>query len=127
MLKEFSNWSIRIVERVIKSEFVAVTKRSTKGVAKMKTTHIQIEEAYDSGDMVTVCWEDDCSMHRLYYWEDEKWVPHKKRKNYTNFTHSICEVHYRVYQEELGQLIEEEEAAAEAVIAREVAIPVAAS
>ena len=93
----------------------------------MKTDKLEIEKAYNTGDMVTVCWEDGCSAHRLYYWGEEKWVSHKKRAGYANFTHSICDEHFHQYQEELDQLIAEEEAAAEAVIAREVAVPVAAS
>ena len=94
----------------------------------MNTDHLEIEKAYDSGDMVTVCWEDDCSMHRLYFWSEEKWVSHEKRAGHGNFTHSICDKHLNMYQNELNQLIEEEEAAAEAIIARELAdVPVAAS
>ena len=96
-------------------------------VANMNSAHTELEEAYESGDMVTVCWEEDCSMHRLYYWDEERWVPHKKRETYTNLTHSICDVHFHMYQEELDQMIEEEEAAAQAVISREMEVPVAAS
>ena len=101
--------------------------QSTKGVVDMKSAHDELHEAYESGDMITVCWEEGCTMHRLYYWDDDKWVSHEKREDYANFTHSICDVHYRDYQEELDQLIEEEEAAATALLTREAAVPVAAS
>ena len=93
----------------------------------MKTAHDELDEAYESGDMITVCWEEGCTMHRLYCWDDERWVPHARRDDYANFTHSICDVHYRSYQEELDQLIEEEEAASTAVLTREAAVAVAAS
>lgn len=39
----------------------------------------QLEEAFASDDMVTVCWEPACHMHRLYYWPEEKWVEHNKK------------------------------------------------
>lgn len=91
----------------------------------MRTEHAEIEAAYEKGDMVTVCWEPDCSMHRLYYWEESKWVPHQKRGDYPNYTHSICEKHYHMYQEELEQLIAEETAFLDAVD-QEIAAPVAA-
>ena len=101
--------------------------QSTKGVVDMKSAHEELDEAYESGDMITVCWEEGCSMHRLYYWDDETWVSHQKREDYANYTHSICDAHYREYQQELGQLIEEEEAAATALLTREAAVAVAAS
>ena len=60
----------------------------------MKTDNLEIDKAYNTGDMVTVCWEDDCSAHRLYFWGEDKWVSHKKRSSYANFTHSICDEHF---------------------------------
>ena len=93
----------------------------------MKTDNLEIDKAYNVGDMVTVCWEDSCTAHRLYFWGEDKGVSHKKRSGYANFTHSICDTHFQQYQEELDILIAEEHAAAEAVIAQEVAVPVAAS
>ena len=77
----------------------------------MRAEQAEIEAAYEQGDMVTVCWEPGCCKHRLYYWEENTWVEHQKREKYQNFTHSICDEHYRCYQEELDQLIAEEEAA----------------
>ena len=74
----------------------------------MESEHRDIEAAYVTGDMITVCWEPDCKMHRLYFWPEEKWVEHDKKWNYDNFTHSICEMHYQMYHEELNQRIAEE-------------------
>ena len=65
----------------------------------------QLEEAFASDDMVTVCWEPACHMHRLYYWPEEKWVEHNKKNNYAKYTHSICDYHYQQYHEEIEQMI----------------------
>jgi hypothetical protein len=47
-------------------------------------------------------------MHRLYYWDDDRWVEHDKDHEYPNYTHSICDKHFRMYQRELKRLMDEE-------------------
>jgi hypothetical protein len=80
----------------------------------MHSPRVELDEAYATGDMITVCWEPNCRMHRLYYWEDDRWVEHDKRHEYANYTHSICDQHFRMYQRELKRLMDEETAGVEA-------------
>ena len=74
----------------------------------MRSAHAELEEAFEAGDMVTVCWEPGCRMHRLYYWHQHEWVEHDRRDGYPNYTHSVCDTHYHAYQDEIQDLTEEE-------------------
>ena len=73
----------------------------------MARENIELEAAIVASDMVTVCWEPDCNMHRLYYWPVDKWVEHEKKEDYTQYTHSICEYHYQLYHEEIERATSE--------------------
>ena len=63
----------------------------------MRSPCVELDEAYASGDMLTVCWET-----------------HDKRHNYTNCTQSICDQHFRISHCELKRLMDEEVSRVEA-------------
>ena len=80
----------------------------------MRSPHAALDEAYATGDMITVCWEPNCRMHRLYYWAAGCWLEYDKQDEYPNYAHSICDRHFRMYQRELKRLMDEEATTLEA-------------
>jgi hypothetical protein len=62
----------------------------------------EIDAAYDHGDLITVCWEPECTMHRLTHWDETVWVKHTRQSG-GQYTHGICERHARLFREEIRQ------------------------
>lgn len=58
--------------------------------------------------MITVCWEPNCRKHRLYCWDDDCWVELDKQDEYANYTHSICDRPFRMYQRGFKRIMNEE-------------------
>lgn len=71
----------------------------------------ELEAAFVKGDLIVVCWEPGCKMHRLPHWQEQEWVTRPQKKGYRNYSHSICRSHYRVYQQEINRFITDETAA----------------
>ena len=69
----------------------------------MLSPEAELEKAFERGEMVIVCWEPECTMHRLPHWEEGKWITHEKVKDYSNYSYGICVWHYRICQ----RLVEE--------------------
>ncbi|MCC7265675.1 MAG: hypothetical protein IT369_24470 [Candidatus Latescibacteria bacterium] len=74
----------------------------------MKTTRLQLESALARGEMVTVCWEPSCSMHRLGKWGAQQWLPFEKSPTYRNYSHGVCPQHARLLQEEIDRFLHEQ-------------------
>jgi hypothetical protein len=77
----------------------------------MRSEHIELERAFAQKQIVLVCWEPSCQMHRLAHWQEEKWVARPHVKGYKHYSHSICRSHYRLCQEEVQRYIAKEAAA----------------
>lgn len=75
----------------------------------MKTPSLQLELALTRGELVTVCWEPTCPMHRLDYWGAQQWLPFEKRPAYRNYSHGVCPEHARLLQEEVEQFLFEQQ------------------
>ncbi|MSR84032.1 MAG: hypothetical protein EXS58_14100 [Candidatus Latescibacteria bacterium] len=75
----------------------------------MKTPKLQLEYALIRGELVTVCWEPTCSMHRLEKWGAQQWLPFAKSPAYRNYSHGICPDHVRLIQEEVEQFLFEQQ------------------
>ncbi len=76
----------------------------------MKTPRLQLENALIRGELVTVCWEPTCSLHRLEKWGAQQWLPFAKSPAYRNYTHGICPDHVRLLKEEIDQFLLEHQA-----------------
>ncbi len=77
----------------------------------MHAENSELERAFLQDDMVLVCWEPGCQMHRLSHWQEGKWVTRPQIKGYKNYSHTICRSHYRLCQEEIQRFVTEETAA----------------
>ena len=75
----------------------------------MKTPRLQLELALTRGELVTVCWEPTCSMHRLEKWGAQQWLPFAKNLAYRNYSHGICPEHARLLKEEIDQFLFEQQ------------------
>jgi len=75
----------------------------------MKNPLLQLERALDRGELVTVCWEPTCSMHRLGKWGPQQWLAFEKNTTYRNYTHGICPEHAHQLQEEVDHLLFEQQ------------------
>ena len=73
----------------------------------MTSPRLQLEKALTRKQLVTVCWEPDCPMHRLEQWGPQQWLPFEKKSSYRNYTHGICPEHARLLQEEIDQFLVE--------------------
>ncbi|MBI2505843.1 MAG: hypothetical protein HYW07_21730 [Candidatus Latescibacteria bacterium] len=71
----------------------------------MKTPSLQLELALTRGELVTVCWEPTCPMHRLEKWGAQQWLPFEKSTTYRNYSHGICPEHARLLQREIDQFL----------------------
>ena len=55
------------------------------------TEHVaELERALDAEELVVVCWEPGCDMHRLPHWAEAEWVSHPRRPGYRMYSHGIC-------------------------------------
>jgi len=77
----------------------------------MNSPEIEIEEAFEKGEIVTVCWDPECLMHRLPHWDEGRWIAHESKKGYRNYSHGICRFHFRMYQREIERYMAAEAAA----------------
>ena len=82
-----------------------------KVAGSQKDAAPELEAAFANGDLIVVCWEPGCKMHRLPHWQEKEWVTRSQEKGYRNYSHSICRSHYRVYQQQIDRYITEEAAA----------------
>ena len=73
-----------------------------------ETPEEELEMALAHDEMVIVCWEPGCMMHRLPHWNEGTWVARKQQKGYRNYSHGICFWHYQAYQKQIDQFIAEE-------------------
>ncbi len=69
----------------------------------MLTARTQLQSAFERGEIVVVCWEPGCSLHRLSHWNEERWVSFAKRPTYARYSHSICPTHARRFREEIAR------------------------
>ena len=74
----------------------------------------EIEQAFDQGEWITVCWDPRCRMHRLDHWASGRWVTHSRRNEYAKYTHGICQKHARAFQREVQRFFAERNKAAAA-------------
>ena len=65
----------------------------------------ELEEAIGAGDMVVVCWEAGCTMHRLPHWAEHRWVSREQVPDYKRYSHGICRWHYQAYRDEIERAI----------------------
>ena len=61
----------------------------------------ELDAAFASGNLITVCWEPGCKRHRLPHWREKEWVARPQEKGDPNYSHSICRSHCPVYQQEV--------------------------
>ena len=71
----------------------------------MTSPRLQLENALTRKQLVTVCWEPACSMHRLEKWGAQQWLPFEKQPTYRNYSHGICPEHARLLQQEIDQFL----------------------
>ncbi|MFT5086626.1 MAG: hypothetical protein ACI906_004070 [Candidatus Latescibacterota bacterium] len=76
----------------------------------MRFEQVELERAFAQEQIVLVCWEPSCQMHRLAHWNEEKWVARPHVEGYQKYSHSICRSHYRLCQEEIQRYIAKEAA-----------------
>lgn len=76
----------------------------------MKTSRLQLEHALTRSELVTVCWEPTCSMHRLDHWGAQQWLSFEKSPTYRHYSHGICPEHARLLQGEIDQFLHEHRA-----------------
>ena len=72
----------------------------------------ELEQALTAGELVVVCWEPGCSMHRLPHWDKWQWVSRQRQPGYESYSHGICRWHYQAYRAEIDRYIAMERAAA---------------
>jgi hypothetical protein len=65
----------------------------------------ELEESLAAGDVVVVCWEPGCTMHRLLHWAEYQWVSHAQIPDYRRYSHGICHWHYQAYRAEVERAI----------------------
>lgn len=75
----------------------------------MKTTRIQLENALAHGELVTVCWEPSCSMHRLDQWGAQQWLPFERNPAYRNYSHGVCPAHAHQLQRQIDDFLFEQQ------------------
>jgi hypothetical protein len=67
-----------------------------------------LEQAFENGEVVVVCWEPGCTMHRLPHWSETEWITYPRKKGYQRYSHGICAWHYWVCQQDIEQFIDAE-------------------
>ncbi|MEW6754868.1 MAG: hypothetical protein AB1505_28385 [Candidatus Latescibacterota bacterium] len=65
----------------------------------------ELEQALVGHQLVVVCWEPGCTMHRLRHWRPDQWVSRPAEKGYAQYSHGICAWHYPRYQREIDRLL----------------------
>lgn len=68
----------------------------------------ELESAIARHEMVVVCWEPGCTMHRLPHWSQHRWVSRRQEDTYPEYSHGICPWHYQAYRAEIERFIAEE-------------------
>ncbi len=66
----------------------------------------ELEQALESGELVVVCWEPGCTMHRLPHWDEDTWVDRQQVSGYRRYSHGICHWHFRAYFQEIDRYLE---------------------
>ena len=66
---------------------------------------IELEQAFEAGELVTVCWEPGCTMHRLPHWDESEWVSCERRDEYGQYSHGICRWHLQKYEQEVARFL----------------------
>ena len=70
----------------------------------------QLEQALEAGELVVVCWEPGCTMHRLPHWDEHQWISHERRQGYRHYSHGICHWHYEACRADIERFVAECEA-----------------
>lgn len=65
----------------------------------------ELEAAFADEEIVVVCWEPGCLLHRLPHWPEEQWVVREPRKGYPRYSHGLCRQHFLKYQQEIERLM----------------------
>ena len=67
----------------------------------MTRQEAQLGQAFAGSDLIVVCWEPGCSMHRLPTWDSDRWVPRDRHVGYRHYSHGICSRHYRLLMQQV--------------------------
>ena len=55
----------------------------------MKNYLYELQQAYQSDEMISVCWEPECAKHRLAHWRPGTWIEYP-REPFRRYSHGIC-------------------------------------
>ena len=69
----------------------------------------ELEQAFEADEIVVVCWEPGCTMHRLPHWDENEWVSYEHKKKYHRYSHGICRWHLQTYEQEAEHFLAAEE------------------
>ena len=72
-------------------------------IAAQEKLGAELEAAFAAGEVVVVCWEPGCTMHRLPHWPERQWVSRERLPGYPRYSHGICRWHYQTYRAEVAR------------------------
>ena len=70
--------------------------------------YTELINAFSRQDMIVVCWHPNCLLHRLKSWSDGEWAVYPRQAEYHNYSHGICEHHFKEYVEEAYSVARDE-------------------
>jgi hypothetical protein len=74
---------------------------------RLEALEAELDQAMAEQELVVVCWELGCTMHRLRHWDTEEWVSRPQQPGYRRYSHGICARHYPGYQRQIDELLSE--------------------
>lgn len=69
----------------------------------LESLEAELAQALANNDLVVVCWEPGCTMHRLRHWRPDLWVSRPQEQRYHQYSHGICAGHYASYEREADE------------------------